>query len=178
MFVSIGNSYLKSLIEKVLSKILIILVKVLGQTSERQNPEKKIYTNANIMKTQIFHKIKYDLKDHWRSQKVTFLSKNTRFLGFNYCLKTNLFKTLYQCQHYEGQIRPLQCQYLSRPFIYEPITMKIYINVNNLKTIYLYWVKYDLGGHERSQKVIFYLKIFFFKSNLLKFGQNVRAWQN
>ena len=28
--------------------------------------------NANIMNTQIFHFIEYDLKGHWRSQKVTF----------------------------------------------------------------------------------------------------------
>ena len=33
----------------------------------------KIYINANIMNTQIFHLIKYDLNGHWRSQKVTFM---------------------------------------------------------------------------------------------------------
>ena len=33
----------------------------------------KIYMNANIMNMQIFHLFKYDLKGHWRSQKVTFM---------------------------------------------------------------------------------------------------------
>ena len=31
----------------------------------------KIYMNANIMNTQIFYLIKYDLKGHWGSQKFT-----------------------------------------------------------------------------------------------------------
>ena len=31
--------------------------------------------NANIEKTQIIHKIKYDLKGHSRSHKITFLFK-------------------------------------------------------------------------------------------------------
>ena len=61
---SIGNSYLKSLIEKALLNFLIVLDMVLGQTSERQKPEMKIYMNANIMETQIFHEIRYDLKGH------------------------------------------------------------------------------------------------------------------
>ena len=33
----------------------------------------KLYMNDNIMNTQIFHLIKYDLNVHWRSQKVTFM---------------------------------------------------------------------------------------------------------
>ena len=33
----------------------------------------KIYMNAKIMNTQIFHFIKYDLNGHQRSQKVTFM---------------------------------------------------------------------------------------------------------
>ena len=64
MFVSIGNSFLKILIEKALLKNLIVLDKVLGQTSDRQTPEMKIFMNANIIETQFFHKIKYDLKCH------------------------------------------------------------------------------------------------------------------
>ena len=32
--------------------------------------------NANFVKMQIFYKIKYDLKGHSRSQKMTFLFKN------------------------------------------------------------------------------------------------------
>ena len=37
--------------------------------------------NANIVKTQFFHKIKYDLKGHSRSQKTTLLFKNL-LLGY------------------------------------------------------------------------------------------------
>ena len=37
------------------------------------------------MKTPIFHKIKYDLKGHWRSQKVFFVFKNQHFLRGNSC---------------------------------------------------------------------------------------------
>ena len=33
----------------------------------------KIQVNANTMKTNIFHKMKYDLKDHGRSNKATFM---------------------------------------------------------------------------------------------------------
>ena len=36
----------------------------------------KIYMNANIMKAQFFYFIKYDLKGHKRSQKMTFLFKS------------------------------------------------------------------------------------------------------
>ena len=38
--------------------------------------------NANIMKMQIFHKIKYNLRGHSRSQIMTFLMKNSPFLLF------------------------------------------------------------------------------------------------
>ena len=37
----------------------------------------KISMNANIVKTQIFHKIKFELKGHSRSQTMTFLFKVT-----------------------------------------------------------------------------------------------------
>ena len=40
----------------------------------------KISMNANIMKTQIFHKIKYDLKCHSRSQEVFSVFNNKLFL--------------------------------------------------------------------------------------------------
>ena len=36
--------------------------------------------NANIVKTQLFYKIKYDLKGHSRSQTTTLLFKNSLFL--------------------------------------------------------------------------------------------------
>ena len=35
----------------------------------------KLYMNANIMNTQIFHSINYDLKDHGRSHKAKILAK-------------------------------------------------------------------------------------------------------
>ena len=38
--------------------------------------------NANIVKMQIFHKIKSDLRGHSRSQIMTFLNKNMPFLLF------------------------------------------------------------------------------------------------
>ena len=38
--------------------------------------------NANIVKTQFFCKIKYDLKGHSRSQTMTFLFKQSLFLLF------------------------------------------------------------------------------------------------
>ena len=38
--------------------------------------------NANIVKMQIFHKIKYDLRGHSRSQIMTFLIKNSPPLLF------------------------------------------------------------------------------------------------
>ena len=42
----------------------------------------KISMNANIVKTQFFHDIKHDLKDHSRSQTKTFLFKNSLFSSF------------------------------------------------------------------------------------------------
>ena len=42
----------------------------------------KLSINVNIVKMQIFHKIKYDLRGHSRSQKMTFLIKNSPFLLF------------------------------------------------------------------------------------------------
>ena len=41
--------------------------------------------NANIIKTQIFYKIKYVLKGHWGSQKVFFLNKSITSL---YCFQS------------------------------------------------------------------------------------------
>jgi hypothetical protein len=42
----------------------------------------KLSMNANIVKMQIFYKIKYDLRGHSRSQIMTFLNKNSPFLLF------------------------------------------------------------------------------------------------
>ena len=47
----------------------------------------------NIIKTQIFHNVKFDLKCHLRSHKVTFMFKNQIFLEYVFCLKSDLFKT-------------------------------------------------------------------------------------
>ena len=46
---------------------------------------------ANIEKTQIFHKIKYDLKGHSRSHKMTFLFKIHFFDIFLFVFFTRLF---------------------------------------------------------------------------------------
>ena len=52
--------------------------------------------NANIVKMQIFHKIKYDLRGHSMSQMMTFLIKNSPFLLFMLLIeKTNA------AEHYE-----------------------------------------------------------------------------
>ena len=105
--------------------------------------------NANIMKTQSFHLIKYDLRGHWRSQKVTLKIKNYLFLRYISWLTPNLWKPLKGCQHYEdtyflkwsmtskvikGHVRPLLCQNPSSTFVYGPILLKIYLNVNIMKT--------------------------------------------
>ena len=52
--------------------------------------------NAYIMKTQIFHKIKYDLKGHWRSQKEIFVFKNQLFLKYLFRLTFDLNQILYE----------------------------------------------------------------------------------
>ena len=42
----------------------------------------KLSMNANIVMMQIFHKIKYDLRGHSKSQITTFLIKTSLFLLF------------------------------------------------------------------------------------------------
>ena len=42
----------------------------------------KISINANIEKTHIFYKIKYDFKSNSRSHKMTFLFKNSLFIQY------------------------------------------------------------------------------------------------
>ena len=51
----------------------------------------KIYMNANIMNTQIFHVNKFDLNGHWRSQKVTFMI----ILTFTYALMDNFLSIFF-----------------------------------------------------------------------------------
>ena len=48
--------------------------------------------NANIIKMQIFHKMKYDLKGHPRSYKTTFMLKSF----FHIRLWTDCEKNLYE----------------------------------------------------------------------------------
>ena len=45
------------------------------------------------------NKIQYDLKGHWRSQKVFFVSKNLLFLKYLFCLTFNLYQILYEWLH-------------------------------------------------------------------------------
>ena len=54
------------------------LGKILPNTLIYESILIKIYVNTNIMNTQIFNFNNYDLKDHWRSQKVIWLSGNLR----------------------------------------------------------------------------------------------------
>ena len=53
--------------------------------------------NANIMKTQMFHKIKYNLEvikgHHLKIQNHLFM--------YIFCITTNPLKTFLECQHYE-----------------------------------------------------------------------------
>ena len=53
----------------------------------------KISLNANIKKTQFFHKLKYDLKGHYRSHKVILKFQNDLFRRY---LKTKICQ---ECQH-------------------------------------------------------------------------------
>ena len=48
-------------------------MKILPNTSIYESILIKIYVNADIMNTQIFNLIKYDLNGNWRSQNVTFM---------------------------------------------------------------------------------------------------------
>ena len=45
--------------------------------------------------------MKYDLKDHLRSQNIILKFQNYPFLQYIYCLMPNLLKTCQECQHYE-----------------------------------------------------------------------------
>ena len=54
--------------------------------------------NANIVKMQIFHKIKYDLRGHSRSQRMIFLIENTPFLLFMLLID---WKKTNAAEHYE-----------------------------------------------------------------------------
>ena len=56
----------------------------------------KLFMNANIVKMKIFHKIKYDLRGHSRSQIITFLIKNSLFL-----LLMLLIEETNAAEHYE-----------------------------------------------------------------------------
>jgi hypothetical protein len=78
MFLFTGISYKER-------KFFYISQKNFVFTSVREFKKKKIlahsfmnwcwknYINANLMNTQIFHLIRYDLKGHWRSKKVNFM---------------------------------------------------------------------------------------------------------
>ena len=63
--------------------------KILPNTFIYESIAIKVYRNANIMNTQIFHFIKYDFNGHWRSQNVTFMFILTLTYvlmdNFNFC---------------------------------------------------------------------------------------------
>ena len=52
--------------------------------------------NADIEKTHIFHKMEYDFKGHQRTQLVIFVFRNQLFVIYNFCLKADLNKILYE----------------------------------------------------------------------------------
>ena len=55
--------------------------------------------NANIIKTQFFQKIKYDLKGFLRSHEVILKFQNHLFLQYIICLTPDSLKTFQECQH-------------------------------------------------------------------------------
>ena len=57
--------------------------------------------NVNIIETQNFHKIKYDIKGRLILIKVICLSKISLFLDGFFCLNHNLNKTIYEWLHYK-----------------------------------------------------------------------------
>ena len=71
------------------------------------------------MKMQLFYFMKYDLRGHWMSHKVTFFIYKWTFLATFFCLKSDPIKTLFECQSFiigsmtskvmEGHIRPHLC---------------------------------------------------------------------
>ena len=53
-----------------------------------------IFVHDNIILTQIFHDMSFDLKDHGRSHEVTFMIKRNFILNIFFCLKSGLIKYL------------------------------------------------------------------------------------
>ena len=105
----------------------------------------KIYLNVDYIKTQIFLKIKYDLRGNWRSHKVNFLFKSLLFLfkefdltGYWRSLLKILFKGFLKIYYYQ----------------------KLYMNANIMKTqtqIYLKWSMPSevIEGHIRQTWLMF-----------------------
>ena len=114
--------------------------------------------NAKIIKTRIFHLLKYDLKGHLRTHKVNVLS-NFSYISFLFEIWSNqnlvwTLKKYYANLHVmkfdlKGHWRKLSkfCKKF-REFL--PILMKIWVNANIMKTQILQEMKYDLRGHWRS----------------------------
>ena len=62
------------------------------------------YMKSTIICPQFFYFINYDLKGHWRSQKVTFMFKNQLFVRYLFCVKSDLIKNLNEWEHYKDAI--------------------------------------------------------------------------
>ena len=100
--------------------------------------------NANIMKTQIWYKMKYDLRGHKvhnKNFKIIFFCENF------FCLMPDLFKTFQECnimktqffrkmtlKVIQGHKRLLFCKNHSTTFVNGLILMKICINAKIMKT--------------------------------------------
>ena len=81
------------------------------------------------MKTQTFHRLKYDLRGHQRSHNVILKLQNHTFLRYIFCLTPDLFfLNLKMKYNLERHIRPLLCNHHSSTFVYGMILMKICMN--------------------------------------------------
>ena len=96
----------------------------------------KLSLNANIVKMQIFHKIKYDLRGHSRSQIMTFLIKKSPFLLFMLLLEKNKCRwTLWKNKVWLLQRRHLPCFFFIYRHFLSIILIITIINRNKIKKV-------------------------------------------
>ena len=149
-------------------------MKILPKTFIYESILIKIYVNADIMNTQIFHLIKYDLNDNWRSQNVTFMF----ILTLTYVLMDNFLSLFVLCfsnwktsivdQVYESKYTLLHLICMSSICMY---SYKLSVKKGKIDLIYSYilllpWIKcttlwtapflfispYSLVGREKKRK--------------------------
>jgi hypothetical protein len=162
-----------------------------------------ILIKISNIKTQIFLKIKNDLRGHSRSYKVILNFQNHLFLRYNFCL-TPIFlnfsgmSTLW-CRNFfikwimtskviQGHKRPILCENHSSTFVYGPILMKFCMNTNIMKTQYMtsnitfiLWRSYAIFFTLRPFVLIKALTYFLwttFVLVLLHFSPNYGLWKS